>query len=137
MAAGYEKALDDRLPLYNTLVYQFSIKAVPEEEGAAVGLLAAGLVDGRRGLGVLGGVAVGLSLRRRSLTSLVLISTWRTAHLSTWPAWLIVLTAAHAGWPTRLIIHAVLPAADLHTDNETQRTGHHTADRYTSDCSGA
>ena len=37
MAAGYGKALDDRSPLYSTLVYQFSIKAAPEEVGADVG----------------------------------------------------------------------------------------------------
>lgn len=33
--AGYGKALDDRSPLYGILVYQFRIKAAPEEEGAA------------------------------------------------------------------------------------------------------
>lgn len=74
MAAGYEKALDDRLPLYNTLVYQFSIKAVPEEVGADIG--------GRR--------AARLSTRAIQLSA-------RTALLA-------VLTAAHAQWPARLII---------------------------------
>ena len=53
MAAGYEKALDDRLPLYNTLVYQFSIKAVPEEEGADVGGRRAARLSTRTKLSVL------------------------------------------------------------------------------------
>ena len=68
------KALDDRLPLYSTLVYQFSIKAVPEEEGADVG--------GRR--------AARLSTRAIQLSA-------RTALLA-------VLIAAHNQWPARLII---------------------------------
>ena len=90
MAAGYGKALDDRSPLYSTLVYQFRIKAAPEEESADV--------SGRR--------ATRLSTRAIQLSA-------RTALLA-------VLTAAHAQWPARLIIHAVLSAANLHTDDKAE-----------------
>lgn len=60
--------------LYGILVYQFNIKAVPEEEGADVG--------GRR--------AARLSTRAIQLSA-------RTALLA-------VLIAAHNQWPARLII---------------------------------
>ena len=53
------------------------------------------------------------------------------------PYLLAVLTAAHAWWPARLIIHAVLPAANLHTDDKAECADHDAADRHTSNRPGA
>ena len=47
----------------------------------------------------------------------------RAIQLSAQTALLAVLTAAHAQWPARLIIRAVLSAANLHTDDKAECAG--------------
>ena len=59
------------------------------------------------------------------------------ARLSTWPAWLAILTSTHTWRAASLIIHTtILRTADLHTDDKAERAGHDAADRHAGDCPG-
>ena len=92
LAAGYGKALDDRSPLYGILVYKFSIKAAPEEKGADIG--------GRR--------AAHLSTRAIQMSA-------RTALLA------VLTVRLMPSGPPAWLFHAVLPAANPHTDDKAER----------------